>query len=306
MIILNALIPVLALLLFGIVLKRMHLTDSHFLQTSDKLIYYVFFPVMLFSKIGGSPLHIAGGWRCVLASALAVIGIGLLALLFIRLRPVSRFQAGSFHQGCYRFNTYIGMAVVINAFGEAGAQFYGILVGLLIPMINIMAVSVLIWFGGGDHSLRQRFTITCRHLLANPLILGCVAGIVYAEFIGSFPVFLDNTLKLVSQITLPMALFSIGGGLTLHNLRTNFSLAAAASVFKLALLPLVGLLLLHLFDVTGMPWQVSMIFFSLPASTAIYILSSQLRSDVELASATIVLSTILSFASMSIILLAVG
>ena len=47
----------------------------------------------------------------------------------------------------------------------------------------------------------------------------------------------------------------------------------------------------------------AMIFFTLPASTAIYILSSQLRSDLDLASAVIVCSTLCSFASMSLVLL---
>jgi predicted permease len=49
-----------------------------------------------------------------------------------------------------------------------------------------------------------------------------------------------------------------------------------------------------------------MLFFAQPTSTAIYILSSQLNSDTELASAVIVLSTLLSFGSMALVLLAVA
>jgi len=45
------------------------------------------------------------------------------------------------------------------------------------------------------------------------------------------------------------------------------------------------------------------IFFTLPASTAIYVLSSQLGSDTELAAASIVLSAMLSFLSLSTVLL---
>jgi predicted permease len=100
-----------------------------------------------------------------------------------------------------------------------------------------------------------------------------------------------------------MALFSIGGSLTFAGLRANLGLALASSVLKLALLPALGLFCLHLFGVTGTAWSVSMLFFALPTSTAIYILSSQLRSDLELASAVIVLSTLLSFVSMSLVLL---
>ncbi len=306
MILLNALFPVLALILFGAAVKHWRITDEVFLRTSDRLVYFVFFPLMLFWKIGSAPLQFDGGWRYLPASALAVLGVCGLSLLFIRFLPVAAFQAGSFNQGCYRFNTYIGMAVVINAFGEAGVQLYGILIGLIIPMINVLCVSVLIWYGEDARNQGNRLTATLKHLLANPLIIACVAGILYSRMIGSFAVPIDNTLKLMSQVTLPLALFSIGGSLTFANLRDNMGLALASAAFKLAVLPLLGLLLLWLFGVTGLAWKVSMLFFALPTSTAIYILSSQLHSDTELASAVIVMSTLLSFGSMALILLVAG
>jgi predicted permease len=306
MILLNALFPVLALIVFGWVVKRLGLTDPAFLRTSDRLVYFVFFPLMLFWKIGAAPLHFDSNWRYLPASALAVVAVCGLSLLFIRLWPVRPFQAGSFNQGCYRFNTYIGMAVVLNGFGEAGAQLYGVLIGLLIPLINLLCVPILIWYGGDGGRMGTRLTVTLKHLLANPLILACVAGIIYSRLVGAFPTPIDNTLKLMSQVTLPLALFSIGGSLTSRNLRDNMGLSLAAAGGKLVALPLVGLLFLWLFDVTGLAWQVSMLFFALPTSTAIYILSSQLNSDTELASAVIVLSTLLSFASMALVLLMAG
>lgn len=306
MILLNALFPVLALILAGTAFHRWRITDPAFFRTSDRLVYFVFFPVMLFWKIGSAPLRFDDGWQYLLASALAVLGVCCLSLLFIRFWPVTPFKAGSFNQGCYRFNTYIGMAVVINAFGEAGAQLYGILVGLIIPMINVLCVSVLIWYNEDGRKQGGRLAVTIKHLLANPLIIACVCGMLYSRLVGSFPLPIDNTLKLMSQVTLPLALFSIGGSLTFTNLRDNMGLALASALFKLAVLPLLGLLLLWLFDVTGVAWKVSMLFFALPTSTAIYILSSQLNSDTELASAVIVMSTLLSFGSMALVLLLAG
>ncbi|WP_448873721.1 AEC family transporter [Desulfobulbus propionicus] len=304
MILLNALFPVLALIVFGWLVRRWHITDVAFHRTSDKLVYFVFFPLMLFWKIGAAPLQFKDNWHYLPAAALAVVIVCGLSLLYIRLRPVPDFQAGSFNQGCYRFNTYIGMAVLINTFGQTGVQLYGILIGLIIPLINVLCVSILIWYGGSGAGQGNRFAITLKHLMANPLILACVAGIVYSRLVGSFATPIDNTLKLMSQVTLPLALFSIGGSLTFANLRSNFSLALAAAGFKLVALPLVGLGLLWLFGVSGLAFQVSMLFFAQPTSTAIYILSSQLNSDTELASAVIVLSTLLSFASMALVLLA--
>nr|WP_320012322.1 AEC family transporter [uncultured Desulfobulbus sp.] len=304
MILLDALFPVLALIFFGWAVRRSGLTDVAFHRVSDKLVYYVFFPLMLFWKIGGAPLALTGNWHYLPASVLAVLFVCGLSLAYIRFRPVTDFQAGSFNQGCYRFNTYIGMAVLLNTVGQTGVQLYGILIGLLIPIINICCVSILIWYGGGGKT-GNRFLTTVKHLLANPLILACVAGIGYSFLRGAFPTPIDNTLKLMSQVTLPLALFSIGGSLSFAGLRNHFSLALVTAGFKLLCLPLIGLVFLWLFGVTGLAFKVSMLFFSLPTSTAIYILSSQLNSDTELASAIIVLSTLLSFISMACILLLV-
>jgi predicted permease len=306
MILLNALFPVLALIVFGWLARRFAITDAAFHRVSDKLVYFVFFPLMLFWKIGSAPLQFEGNWHYLPASALAICIVCGLSLLYVRWRPVPDFQVGSFNQGCYRFNTYIGMAVLINTFGQTGVQLYGILIGLTIPLINVLCVSILIWFGGSETSQGNRVALTLKHLLTNPLILGCIAGIAYAQLVGSFPTPIDNTLKLMSQVTLPLALFSIGASLSFANLRSNFSLALASAGFKLVVLPLVGLCLLWMFGVKGLAFQVSMLFFTQPTSTAIYILSSQLNSDNELASAVIVLSTLLSFASMALVLLAVA
>ena len=86
-------------------------------------------------------------------------------------------------------------------------------------------------------------------------------------------------------------------------LKNYFKLSLVACVFKLAILPLAGYLLLNAFNTTGVSFKVGMIYFALPTSTALYILSSQLSSDTQLASATIALSTILSFISLSLALL---
>jgi predicted permease len=109
-------------------------------------------------------------------------------------------------------------------------------------------------------------------------------------------------LRLASSVTLPLALVSIGGNLTFSKFQRYFNTALLASVIKLIALPLCGYLFLKLFNVDGTPFKVAMIYFALPASTAIFVLSSQLNSDTGLASSSIVLSTIFSLISLSVVL----
>jgi len=300
--ILEGLFPVFALLLLGHLLKRFGLTNDSFLKTSDRLVYFIFFPALLFWKIGGASPPTTETWNLCGAAFIAVFVIYGASTLFIVLFRVPRFKAGSFSQSCYRFNTYIGMAVIVTAVGEAGIKHFGILIGLIIPLVNVLAVSTLIWFSDRSYSMIRRMKVTTIAVISNPLIIACVAGMLYSQFASGFPGFIDNTLGLFSYVTLPLALLSIGGELTFKSLRGNFNLSLAASVFKLLIYPALGYFFLSWFHVTGVPFKTGMIFFALPTSPAIYVLSSQLSSDTALASAAIVLSTILSFVSLSIVL----
>jgi predicted permease len=303
--VLNGIFPVFALIALGHLLKRFDLTNDAFLNTSDRLVYFIFFPVMLFWKIGGAT-SIAIDWSFCIAVTCSILIIYLLSAIAIKVFKISDYQAGTFSQSCFRFNTYIGMAIIINALGEEGVQHFGILIGFVIPIINALAVSTLIWFSGKRFTFGQRSRLTAKALISNPLILACVTGVFYARFVHSFPVFIDNAFRLASFITLPLALLSVGGSLTFKNFSEHFKFSLVASIFKLILLPVAGYFLLKALNVSLIPFKVGIIFFTLPTSTAIYVLSSQLNSDTRLASASIVLSTILSFFSLSIALMMIG
>lgn len=300
--VLNGLFPVFALLILGKALKHYEITNAVFLKTSDRLVYYIFFPALLFWKIGGAETRNGIDWPFCWAALAAIAVMFVLSTLYIWWR-VDHFEAGSFSQSCYRFNTYIGMAIVINALGAEGIRHFGILIGFAIPLINVMAVSTLIWHSGQDYSPRDRAVLTAKALVSNPLILGCLAGIIYSRWGFPLPTFIDHTFRLATSVTLPLALISIGAALTGTTLKGYFRLSVAAAVFKVIIFPLIGFSFLRLFEVEGLPFKVGMIFFALPTSTALYVLSSQLHSNTDLASAAIVLSHVLSFISLSVVLL---
>ena len=301
--VIDNLFPVFALIALGSALRRWDFTTEAFLNVSDRLVYFIFFPAMLFWKIGSAPSDLFGEVRFYLAVILAVLVVYALSTAFILLAGVKARQAGSFSQSCYRFNTYVGMAVMMSVFGEDGVQRFGVLIALVIPLINVLAVGTLTWFGGGEAPLRRRIEQTLKALALNPLILGCIGGVAYGQAVNRFPLFLDNAFRLASYVTLPLALLSIGGVLTLKGLRDHGRLSLVACGFKLVALPAAGWFLMKAFGVSGVPFKMGILFLSLPTSTALYVLSSQLNSDTELASAAIALSTLISILSLSAALL---
>ena len=112
--VLNSLFPVFALILSGSLLKRYGMTNDAFLQTADKLTYYIFFPLLLFWKIGEADVNQLLRNNLGIAVVCALTVIYLLSLGFILLSRMKRNYVGSFSQSCYRFNTYIGMAIILS------------------------------------------------------------------------------------------------------------------------------------------------------------------------------------------------
>ena len=302
MIVLNSLFPVVILIIIGGLLRRFGFTNPSFLQASDKLIYYIFFPVMLFWKIGSSTYGEGFSWDLCLSSLLALFVMFILSIALILFCRISAYQAGSFAQSCYRFNTYIGVAIILNSLGSEGIKYFGVLIGIVIPIINVAAVTTLLWFSREKDVNSNNYGVVVKALLSNPLILGCLAGMVYSRVFNGFPQFLDNSLSLISMVTLPLALISIGGSLNFAGLRKHLPLSLMAAVIKLIVFPVIGYCCLRLFDVADVPFMVGMIFFALPTSTAIYVLSSQMHSDPELATSAIVVSTVLSFPVLTLVL----
>ena len=297
--VLNNLFPILTLLLMGKILKATEFIHDEFLATSDRLVYFIFFPCMLFYKIGGNKAAANLDMGLPLAGLCALFLVFSLSTLYIIYGRITNFEAGSFSQSCYRFNTYIGMAIVMTALGEQGIFRFGLLIGVVIPIINILSVSILIWFSGEQYTTGQRTIKFIKEAISNPLILACLAGFMFSRMGNGFPVFVDNSLKLISMITLPLALISIGSTFTLNKMKGHLRLSMIAALFKMVILPVSGILFMKLFGVTGVAFKAGLIFFCLPTSTSIYILSSQIQSDTDLASASIVFSTLTSFLSLS-------
>ena len=304
--IVDSLVPVFALMMLGRLLRHFGLTGRSFTETSDRLVYFIFFPALLFWKIGGSSATAIVNWQLYQATVFTILTVLVISLACIRIMGVPGHQAGAFSQSGYRANTYIGMAVVINALGEEHAARFGMFLGMVIPLVNVLAVSTLIWFSAARPSMQERLQLTIKALLGNPLILACLAGLLFARMEMAFPPFIGNALELAAAVSLPLALISIGASLSTEALKGQLQLSAVAAAFKVLVFPAIGLGFLWLLDVGGSTFRMGMIFFALPIAPSAYVLAAQLQSDTKLASSAIVLSTLLALVTLPVVMWLMG
>lgn len=304
--ILDSIFPVFALIALGAILKRRGFTDRAFLKQGDRLVYYIFFPALLFWKIGGTPAPEAVPWRLWIAVLSSSLLMWILSLVVIAAFRLGAHRAGAFTQGTFRFNTYVAIAVVLGAQGQTGVARLGEILSVAIPLSNVLAVVTFIWFSRESIDQKDRLRLTFGALVRNPLILACVAGMTWARLLPAWPTAVDNTLQLTASLTLPFGLISIGGSLSFTELRHRLAPATGATFLKLLVLPVMGYGFLEMVGIEGPDRLTAMLFFAMPASTAMYNLTSQLDGDADLSSAMIVLSTMASFVSLSVVLLVFG
>jgi len=301
--ILTIVLPVFLVIALGWLLRQTGLIDGSFLSTTNRLVYYVALPMLLFHRIGTADFGSNFNPRLVLGSitvTLVLFSVSWLLTGILRLPAPAR---GVFSQGACRGNlAYMGLALALNACGEEGLTRAGILMGFLVPVYNLGSITVLS-LARRQNGDGQGVRSWIRQLLLNPLILASAAGIAWSLFDLPLPLVLDRSLRIATGMTLPLALLAIGGSFSLERLRGDLRLAALASLGKLLVMPLVTAAVLWTLGVGGLDLTVGLLLAGAPAATANYIMAAELKGDAELAGTIVMLSTLASAVSYTLMLL---
>ena len=295
-------LPVFLVIGLGHLLRRLKLFDAAFVQQTNRLIYVVFLPLLLFYKIGKADFANYFNGPLVIASSLTIVCVFLLTYGYTGLRHYPAPQRGSFCMGAFRGNlAYVGLAICLNAYGDDGLTRAGILMGFLVPVLNLFAILALLL--PQQRKACEKGPNWLTQIALNPLIVASFLGIIWSYWSLPIPLIIDRALGITSGLTLPLALLAIGGSFSLERLKGDLRLASLASSIKLLLLPLLAATLLKLFGVSGVDFGVGVLLAGTPAATATYIMAHQMKADAELAGSIVMLSTLASAISCTLILL---
>lgn len=301
--ILNIVLPVFSVILLGWFLKQYKLIDQTFLYQTNRLVYYVGLPLLLFYKIGTADFFANFNGRLVIGSITAVTITFFASYLYAHWRNYPPAARGAFSQGAFRGNiAYMGLALCLNAYGEAGLTRGGILMGFLVPFLNLFAIFALLW-PHREADGRKGGWFWCRQIVFNPLILASFVGIVWSFLALPIPLLVERSLNIATGMTLPLALIAIGGSFSLAKLQGDLVRAGLSTGIKIVWMPLLAALLLIFLGVRGMDLGIGVLIAGTPAATATYIMAHQLKGDAELAGAIVMMSTVLSALTYTVALL---
>ncbi len=307
--VINTIAPVFLVMAVGAILRRMGFLSAEFVKRLMRLVYWVGLPCLLFYKTAGASYDYQAAGKTflvVLSGMIACIIAGYVAAFLLR---VEGRAIGTFVQGAFRGNLmYVGLTIIIYSFTDSGGFDVGqmetiavLVLAFIVPLYNIAAVVILL---ASRHKIgREALVKTLRPIVTNPLLLACIAGILYSVVFPGLPQAVSRTCAAVGQMALPLALLGIGATLVEKRVFAfgQGFLALGSSVIKVVVAPATGLAVARLLGLGPGETRIALLFLACPTAISSYVLADQLGGDKGLSAAIVVLSVLLSMVSLSVV-----
>ncbi|MDH5187564.1 MAG: AEC family transporter [Rhodospirillaceae bacterium] len=289
--IIQALLPVFILIIIGFAIKRYKLVDDGLWAPAERITYYVFFPSLVIGSAVRANLGGADVWPMGFSLFSATFIVAMIALAMRKRLEITDSAFTSFFQGTFRPNTYVGIAVAFVLWGEIGVGLMAIAILAVVPLANLLAVSVMVRFGDthdGVRTPKRAFIAVAK----NPLIIGCIIGFGMNGLGLGLPLVIEPLLDILGRAALPVALLAVGAGMKMDALKQNASVSIQTTAIKLVVLPALTWLIAGAMGVEGIPFVAMMLFASLSSSASSYVLAREMGGDGPLMAGMITATTI--------------
>lgn len=224
------------------------------------------------------------------AVVLLVLALAVSRLLFPH-SPIEQFAAAFSNAG------FMGLPLIQATLGPEAVIF---VVGF------IALLNVLQWTYGVRLICNEKGPLNFKTLVCNPIVAGLIIGIMlFVSGLGeSLPELLRTPLAGICSLNTPLAMMVLGVYLAKENFGTLFKTPGLykVSLVRLAVIPLLSLLVLSLIPVPVVLKQALLLAASAPVGANVAVYAQLHGKDHTYASKMVVLSTLLSPFSMPLLL----
>ncbi len=288
----SAVVPMFCLMAIGAFVKfQRWLTDEE-LNHMNRMVFRVFFCCMLFYSIYTTELATSFRPKLMLFGACGVLIIFALLMIFIpRIEPDNR-RRGVMVQAIFRSNFVImGVPIVANIFGDANIAVSTMMIAIIVPMYNILAVFALETFRNGKFLLVP----IIKDIFKNPMILGGLAGATLLILGVEVPKPVLKPIGQISAATTPVALIILGASCKLGSTHEHRKQLIGAVLGRLILVPAVMLTVAaYVFDFRGVEFVTLIAIFASPCAVVSFAMAQQMGGDADLAGNCVVFTSALS------------
>jgi malonate transporter and related proteins len=295
-------LPFFGLIFIGYGAARLKPHSAEALDWLNTFIVYIALPSLFYRLVARTPLAELTRMDFILANVAATYSVFILVFVIgLYLRKASMAEATiQALAGSYGNIGYMGPGLALLALGEKAA----VPVALIFCFENMLHFSVtpalMALAGRNAGSLTQGLRDVTGKILFHPFILATIVGFLAAATGFEAPLPIQRLIDMLAQAAAPCALFAMGVTLAMRPLRRVPVELVYIVPIKLLLLPLVMYVFLSLAGHFDPVWTYTAVLLaSLPTATNVFVLGQQYNVWQERASASVLVTTVLSVVTVS-------
>lgn len=291
----NAVLPMCLVMALGYGTRRLGWIRREEISAINKIAFRIFLPCLLYYNVYCSDLS---GSFDPLLMAYAVGGVLLtfgLSLGYTLLTEKLPERRSVMIQGMFRSNYVImGIPVATALLGAGELGTVSILIAVVVPLFNMLAVVVLEVFRGQ----RPKPLHVLGQIVKNPLVIASALGILTLAAGIRLPHILEQTIQNVSAIASPLQLFLLGAFFQFSGLKTYRRELVTVSAAKLIVSPGLFLGLGALLGFRDAAFVSLLGVFASPTAVNSFTMAQQMGGDAELAGDIVVVTSAVSMLTM--------
>ena len=284
----HVVLPLFICISLGYFLKRIGMCDEKALNVINKMCFKVFLPIYLFYNIYTTDLSAAFNMKLIGFAVGGLIVIFLILMLVIPRVEKENSRRGVLIQAIFRSNfALFGLPVALSLCGEERIGPTSVLLGLTVPVFNVLAVISLETFRGGKPDVKQML----RGIATNPLIIASLIGILFYFLKIKLPYGVEKSVVDLGRVATPLSLVALGGSFTIGRVKGYAKQLLLGVLGRLVVVPAVMISLGILIGLRNELLIPVMIMFGAPTAVSSFPMAQQMGGDGELAAELVVFSS---------------
>ena len=291
----NAVLPMFLQLAAGYVSQKIGILTREDVPRFNKVAFRVFLPCLLFYNVYSSDLSASVKPGVLLFALCGVILVFTGAMLGVRFFVKREDWKGVIAQGVFRSNFVImGIPIAQALVGSNNLGAVTILIAVVVPLFNFLAVFTLEHFRGGKVQTKTVLIGVAK----NPLIIGSLLGIAFQLLHLRLPWAAEKAVSNLGSVASPLQLFLLGAFFRFDGVKQYIRPLAAVSALKLFINPAILLTAAALLGIRGVDFVGLIGVFAAPTAVNSFVMVQQMHcGDEELAGDIVIMTSAVSILS---------
>ncbi|MBK8085761.1 MAG: AEC family transporter [Devosia sp.] len=307
--IINVVLPVFALISLGYLAVRWRLFPSEGVRGLVQFVNNFATPCLLFSAMTTADFRTTFNLGVIVpfyVGAIASFVIGsIVAVRVFRNRPGEGVSSG--FAAMFTNTVLIGIPILHRAYGETALTVAFSIIAFHASVLITLGMLTMELVRRDGAPIHKALGVASVRIISNPLLWGIVLGVAANMFELVLVEPVDAFITMMAAAVTPAALFGLGGALNEYRLQENWGQSLTMALLKLVLQPTIAwVLMVPILNVDHEYARYGILLAAMPSGINAYVFATYYNRGVNIATNTVLISTVLSVLTVSFWLYVLG